>query len=112
MSNLDLTQDELVEAKTHINLIQKSYRKLESAQYAVRELEGDFRDLITLHIQQKGGDPELQYNLNLYNKISWKKAVKMEICLQKNLLIQAVTFSLEKMKLKKYSYINNHESVK
>ena len=64
MSNLDLTQDELVEAKTHINLIHKSYRKLESAQYAVRELEGDFRDLITLHIQQKGGDPELQYNLN------------------------------------------------
>ena len=64
MSNLDLTQDELVEAKTHINLIQKSYRKLESAQYAVRELEGDFRYLITLHIQQKGGDPELQYNLN------------------------------------------------
>lgn len=64
MSNLDLTQDELVEAKTHINLIQKSYRKLESAQYAVRELEGDFRDLITLHIQQKGGNPELQYNLN------------------------------------------------
>ena len=61
---LTLDQNELTEAQTHINLIQKAYRKLESAQYAARELENDFRDLINVHIQQKGGDPELQYVLN------------------------------------------------
>ena len=61
---LPLEQNELTEAQTHINLIQKAYRKLESAQYAARELENDFRDLINVHIQQKGGDPELQYTLN------------------------------------------------
>ena len=61
---LTLDQNELTEAQTHINLIQKAYRKLESAQYAARELENDFRDLINVHIQQKGGDPELQYTLN------------------------------------------------
>ena len=61
---LTLDQTELTEAQTHINLIQKAYRKLESAQYAARELENDFRDLINVHIQQKGGDPELQYTLN------------------------------------------------
>ena len=62
--SLQLEQNELTEAQTHINLIQKAYRKLESAQYAARELENDFRDLINVHIQQKGGDPELQYTLN------------------------------------------------
>ena len=61
---LTLDQNELTEAQTHINLIQKAYRKLESAQYAARELENDFRELINVHIQQKGGDPELQYTLN------------------------------------------------
>ena len=61
---LTLDQTELTEAQTHINLIQKAYRKLESAQYAARELENDFRDLINVHIQQKGGDPNLQYTLN------------------------------------------------
>ena len=62
--SIQLEQNELTEAQTHINLIQKAYRKLESAQYAARELENDFRDLINVHIQQKGGDPELQYTLN------------------------------------------------
>jgi len=61
---LKLNDTELTEAQTHINLIQKSYRKLESAQYAARELENDFRELINQHIQQKGGNPELQYTLN------------------------------------------------
>ncbi len=61
---LTLDQNELTEAQTHINLIQKAYRKLESAQYAARELENDFRDLINTHIQSKGGDPNLQYTLN------------------------------------------------
>ena len=61
---LTLDQTELTEAQPHINLIQKAYRKLESAQYAARELENDFRELINVHIQQKGGDPELQYTLN------------------------------------------------
>ena len=63
-TSLDLNENELTEAQTHINLIQKAYRKLESAQYAARELENDFRDLINVHIQQKGGNPELQYTLN------------------------------------------------
>ena len=63
-TTLDLNDTELTEAQTHINLIQKAYRKLEAAQYAARELENDFRDLINVHIQQKGGDPELQYTLN------------------------------------------------
>ena len=62
--SIQLSETELVEAQTHINLIQKAYRKLESAQYATRELENDFRDLINVHIQQKGGDPEQQYTLN------------------------------------------------
>ena len=63
-NSLDLSELELTEAQTHINLIQKAYRKLESAQYAARELENDFRDLINVHIQQKGGDPNQQYTLN------------------------------------------------
>ena len=63
-SSIQLSDTELTEAQTHINLIQKAYRKLESAQYAARELENDFRDLINVHIQQKGGDPEQQYTLN------------------------------------------------
>ena len=46
---LALDQNELTEAQTHINLIQKAYRKLESAQYAARELENDFRDLINTY---------------------------------------------------------------
>ena len=62
--SIQLSETELTEAQTHINLIQKAYRKLESAQYAARELENDFRDLINVHIQQKGGDPNLQYTLN------------------------------------------------
>ena len=63
-SSLDLSELELTEAQTHINLIQKAYRKLDSSHYAARELENDFRDLINVHIQQKGGDPNQQYTLN------------------------------------------------
>ena len=62
--SIQLSETELTEAQTYINLIQKSYRKLESAQYAARELESDFRDLINMHVQQKGCNSELQYTLN------------------------------------------------
>jgi len=54
----------LTQIQTHVDLIQRGYRKTESQQYATRELENDLRDFITNMVRDKGGDPNLQYNLN------------------------------------------------
>lgn len=64
MNQLQLNETELVEAQTHIKLVQKAYKKVESAQYAAKELEGDFKEYITNCISMKGGDPDLQYQFD------------------------------------------------
>lgn len=61
---ISLEQDELTAVNTHVSLIQRAYRKVESQQYASRELENDFRDFINNLVSEKGGDVNLQYNLN------------------------------------------------
>ena len=61
---ISLEHDELTVVNTHVSLIQRAYRKVESQQYASRELENDFRDLINNLVREKGGDVNLQYNLN------------------------------------------------
>ena len=61
---ISLEHDELTVVNTHVSLIQRAYRKVESQQYASRELENDFRDFINNLVREKGGDVNLQYNLN------------------------------------------------
>ena len=61
---ISLEHDELTVVNTHVGLIQRAYRKVESQQYASRELENDFRDFINNLVREKGGDVNLQYNLN------------------------------------------------
>ena len=61
---IQLEPNELTQIQTHVDLIQRGYRKTESQQYATRELENDLRDFITNIVREKGGDPNLQYNLN------------------------------------------------
>jgi|TARA_Y100000310_G_scaffold207274_1_gene207764 hypothetical protein len=61
---IQLESNELTQIQTHVDLIQRGYRKTESQQYATRELENDLRDFITNMVRDKGGDPNLQYNLN------------------------------------------------
>ena len=61
---ISLEHDELTAVNTHVSLIQRAYRKVESQQYASRELENDFRDFINNLVREKGGDVNLQYNLN------------------------------------------------
>ena len=63
---IQLESNELTQIQTHVDLIQRGYRKTESQQYATRELENDLRDFITNMVRDKGGDPNLQYNLNTY----------------------------------------------
>ena len=63
-SKIQLSDAELIEAKTHLNLIKKAHHKVESAQYLTKELEDGFRELINGHIHRNGGNPELQYALD------------------------------------------------
>ena len=61
---MKLTDVELAEAKTHINLIQKNYKKLEMQQFTIKSLEEDFKECIDSFISSKGGDTNEQYTLN------------------------------------------------
>ena len=61
--NLDDTQK--IQVQTHIDLIQKSYAKVQAQQYAASELEKDFQGFINVIITDGGGDPEKQYSYNL-----------------------------------------------
>ena len=61
---ISLEHDELTVVNTHVSLIQRAYRKVESQQYASRELENDFRDFINNLVREKGGDVNLQQSLN------------------------------------------------
>ena len=63
-SKIQLSDAELIEAKTHLNLIKKAHHKVEAAQYFTKELEDEFRELINGHIHKGGGNPELQYALD------------------------------------------------
>ena len=53
---IQLESNELTQIQTHVDLIQRGYRKTESQQYATRELENDLRDFITNMVRDKGGD--------------------------------------------------------
>ena len=63
-SKIQLSDAELIEAKTHLNLIKKASQKVEAAQYLTRELEDGFRELINGHIDKGGGNTKLQYALD------------------------------------------------
>ena len=67
MANIDITQDEVVELRTRINIINVAYDKLNKQRFACKQLEEDFQDFFKGMVAEKGGDPELQYTLDLDN---------------------------------------------
>ena len=64
---MQLNGTELAEAKTHISLIQKNYKKLEMQQFTIKSLEEDFKEFIDLFISRNNGDTAKQYTLNTEN---------------------------------------------
>ena len=67
MANIDITNDQVVELRTRINIINVSYDKLNKQRFACKQLEDDFQEFFKALVEAKGGDPELQYTLDLDN---------------------------------------------
>lgn len=67
MANIDISNDQVVELRTRINIINVSYDKLNKQRFACKQLEDDFQEFFKALVESKGGDPELQYTLDLDN---------------------------------------------
>jgi hypothetical protein len=67
MANIDITNDQVIELRTRINIINVSYDKLNKQRFACKQLEDDFQEFFKVLVESKGGDPELQYTLDLDN---------------------------------------------
>ena len=60
-----LNETQQIQVQTHVELIQKSYAKIEAQKYATSELEKDFQGFINGVIIESGGDPDKQYTYSL-----------------------------------------------
>ena len=60
-----LNETQQIQVQTHVELIQKSYAKIEAQKYATSELEKDIQGFINGVITENGGDPDKQYTYNL-----------------------------------------------
>lgn len=63
--SITLNETQQIQVQTHVDLIQKSYAKIEAQKYATSELEKDFQGFINGVISDNGGDPDKQYTYNL-----------------------------------------------
>ena len=65
---MEITDVEMIEINTHLKLINKSYQKFQTQRTVVETLEGEFQEFFNFLIENKGGDPNKQYQLDLENK--------------------------------------------
>ena len=65
---MEITDVEMIEINTHMKLINKSFAKFQTQRTVVETLEGEFQEFFNFLIENKGGDPNKQYQLDLENQ--------------------------------------------
>ena len=63
--DIKIEQPEVIELQTRISMINTAYEKLNKHKFSCEQLEEDFKDYFKGLVSEKGGDPDLQYTLNL-----------------------------------------------
>ena len=67
MENLEINDTEIIEIQTHIKILNNAYGKFQQQRLVVQSLEEEFQGFFNAVVEAKGGDPELQYTLDLDN---------------------------------------------
>ena len=64
---MEITELEMVEVNTHLKMVNRAYQKFQVQRTAIETLESEFQDFFNFLVEQKGGDPNKQYQLDLEN---------------------------------------------
>ena len=65
---MDINDNEMIEIQTQLRLVNNAYFKFNQQRAIVQNLEEEFQNYFNGIVEQKGGDPELQWQLDLDNK--------------------------------------------
>ena len=65
---MDINDNEMIEIQTQLRLVNNAYFKFNQQRAIVQNLEEEFQNYFNGIVEQKGGDPEKQWQLDLDNK--------------------------------------------
>ena len=65
---MDINDNEMIEIQTQLRLVNNAYFKFNQQRAIVQNLEEEFQTYFNGIVEQKGGDPEKQWQLDLENK--------------------------------------------
>ena len=65
---MDINENEMIEIQTQLRLVNNAYFKFNQQKAIVQNLEEEFQTYFNGIVEQKGGDPEKQWQLDLDNK--------------------------------------------
>ena len=65
---MDINDNEMIEIQTQLRLVNNAYFKFNQQRAIVQNLEEEFQNYFNGIVEQKGGDPEKQWQLDLENK--------------------------------------------
>ena len=65
---MDINEQEMIEIQTQLRLVNNAYFKFNQQRAVVQNLEEEFQNYFNNLVEQKGGDSEKQWQLDLENK--------------------------------------------
>ena len=65
---MDINEQEMIEIQTQLRLVNNAYFKFNQQRAVVQNLEEEFQNYFNNLVEQKGGDSEKQWQLDLDNK--------------------------------------------
>lgn len=65
---MDINDNEMIEIQTQLRLVNNAYFKFNQQRAIVQNLEEEFQTYFNAMVEQKGGDSEKQWQLDLENK--------------------------------------------
>ena len=65
---MDINEQEMIEIQTQLRLVNNAYFKFNQQRAIVQNLEEEFQNYFNGIVEQKGGDSEKQWQLDLENK--------------------------------------------
>ena len=65
---MDINENEMIEIQTQLRLVNNAYFKFNQQRAVVQNLEEEFQNYFNNLVEQKGGDSEKQWQLDLENK--------------------------------------------
>ena len=66
---MDINDTEMIEIQTQLRLVNNAYFKFNQQRAVVQSLEEEFQNYFNGLVEQKGGDSEKQWQLDLENKL-------------------------------------------